>query len=128
YSPKPTSHPARAIAMSQAVAEPARRSGKPANMSWACPYLVVRDAAKAVAFYEAAFGFGKQNIIPGPDGQVAHAEVIWNGCVIMMGAERQGAPGKAPITTGTVPSVSMYVYCDDVDALHARATAAGADS
>jgi uncharacterized glyoxalase superfamily protein PhnB len=114
--------------MPQAAVEAARPAAKPAEMSWLSPYLVVRDATKAVAFYESAFGFKTKEMIPGPDGEIAHAEVVWNGCVIMMGAERDGTPCKAPASSGTPPAVSLYVYCDDVDALHARATAAGAES
>ena len=39
---------------------------------------------------------------------------------------RAPAPCKAPATTGVRPSNSVYVYCDDVDALFQRAKAAGA--
>jgi uncharacterized glyoxalase superfamily protein PhnB len=46
--------------------------------------------------------------------------------VIMFGPECSASPSKAPATTGVPSPVSLYVYCNDVDALFARATAAGA--
>jgi uncharacterized glyoxalase superfamily protein PhnB len=113
--------------MPQAAVQSERPAAKPANMSWVSPYLVVRDAAKALDFYQTAFGFQKKEAIPGPDGRIAHAEVVWNGCVVMLGSERDGTPCKAPVSSGTQPPVNLYVYCEDVDALYARATTAGAE-
>ncbi len=65
--------------------------------------------------------------MPGPDGKIAHVEMTWNDGVIMFGAEcASGGTCRAPVTTGTESPVSLYVYCDDVDALFSRATESGA--
>jgi uncharacterized glyoxalase superfamily protein PhnB len=92
------------------------------------PFLVVRDADAALAFYQKAFGLAKRMVMPGPDGKALHVEVSWHDAVIMLGREQATpkSPHRAPVTTGVPPAVGLYLYCDDVDALFDRATAAGA--
>jgi PhnB protein len=104
------------------------RPPKPANTSWLSPYLTVRDADKAIAFYSRAFEFEKRMAIPGPDGRTMHAEMSWHDIVIMMGPEGENNPSKAPATLGVRSPVGLYLYCDEVDALYERALAAGAKS
>jgi uncharacterized glyoxalase superfamily protein PhnB len=104
-----------------------KRPAKPANASWVSPYLTVRDSDAAIAFYQKAFGFEKRFAMTGPDGRTGHVEMVWHGAVIMFGPEGTG-PCKAPVSTGTRSPVALYLYCDDVDALHQRAIAAGAKS
>ncbi|MBV9126236.1 MAG: VOC family protein [Planctomycetes bacterium] len=104
-----------------------KRPAKPAGMSWVSPYLMVKDAATALDFYQRAFGLERKEAIKGPDGRIMHAEVVWHDSVIMFGSECEKEPQiKAPATTGVQPPVALYLYCDDVDALFARATKAGA--
>ena len=102
----------------------AKRPAKPANMPWMAPALTVKDADAAVAFYQKAFGFEKRFSMPGPDGRSIHAEVAWHDCAFMLGPENDMGPCKSPATLGVRPSSSLYVYCDDVDAVFKRATAA----
>jgi PhnB protein len=102
------------------------RPAKPANMPWMLPCLTVKDADASAAFYEKAFGFEKRFTMPGPDGRTMHAEVAWRDAVVMLGPECPEHTCKAPATTGVKPPNGLYVYCDDVDALFKRATAAGA--
>jgi PhnB protein len=104
----------------------ANRPAKPANMPWMLPALTVKDADASVAFYEKAFGFEKRFSMPGPDGRTFHAELGWRDTAFMIGLENDAGPCKSPATLGIRPSSSLYVYCDDVDALFQRATAAGA--
>lgn len=106
-----------------AAARPAPRPPRPAGMAWLSPYLTVRDAKASLQFYEKAFGFKKKNSMADADGVIKHAEMTWKDAVIMFGAE--GA-NKAPATGGNPCPMSLYVYCDDVDALFQRAAAAGA--
>lgn len=105
----------------------AKRPARPPDMPWLSPYLIVKDADAALDFYLRAFGFEKKMAIPGPNGKAMHAEVRWHDMVVMFGPE--GNPGntsKSPAATGIPSPVGLYVYCDDVDALYARATKAGA--
>ena len=104
-----------------------KRPARPAGTPWLMPYLVVRDADAAVDFYQRAFGFTKKFSFPGPDGRTGHAEMTWQDAVIMLGPENPNmGPWKAPVTSGVTSPVGLYVYCEDVDALFAQATKAGA--
>jgi PhnB protein len=82
------------------------------------PYLVVADAAPLLEFVKTAFGATEKMQMPGPDGRIAHAEVIIGDSVIMMGS---GQP--ASLMPGMI-----YLYVDDTDATYKRAVAAGAAS
>ncbi len=100
----------------------------PPNMAWVSVYLAVKDAARAVDFYEKAFGFKRGLSIPGKDGKVMHAEMVYKDCMIMMGPECDvdGMKWKAPVSaTGDATTVTYYVYCEDVDVLCERARKAG---
>lgn len=101
-----------------------QRPARAAGMPWVSPYLSVKDADAALDFYQRAFGFEKRMVVPGPDGRTKHAEVTYRDMVIMFGPECD--KGRAPATTGVPSPVGLYVYCEDVDALFRRATAAGA--
>jgi PhnB protein len=95
----------------------------PDDMKWVNPYLTVKDAEAAIAFYNQAFGFETRLIIPGPDGKPAHVELLHKDSVIMLGPEQHEA--KSPASVGGT-SISLYTYVEDVDALCQRARAAGA--
>jgi PhnB protein len=96
-------------------------------MPWLSPYLTVKDSAAALDFYQRAFGFEKKFAVEMPDGRIGHCEMVWNDSLIMFGPEMSnGGPCKAPVTLGVQSPVSLYVYCDDVDGLSARAQKAGA--
>jgi uncharacterized glyoxalase superfamily protein PhnB len=96
------------------------------------PYLTVKDADRAADFYQRAFGFEKRLSMPLADGQTGHTEMTWKDAVIMFGPEAgwkgKGCEVKAPATSGVPSPVGLFVYCDDVDRLFARATAAGAEA
>jgi uncharacterized glyoxalase superfamily protein PhnB len=103
-----------------------KRPPRPAGFPWLSPYLTVTDADAAIAFYQRAFGFEKRMSIPGPDGKTGHVEMTWKDSVIMFGPECPHSPSKAPASLGVPSPVGLYLYCEDVDALYKRATAAGA--
>ena len=105
-----------------------KRPAKPAGTPWLSPYLTVKDSDAALDFYQRAFGFEKKFAFQGPDGRTAHAEMVYRDALIMFGPEGAGGECKAPATLGVQPPVALYVYCDDVDAIYRRATAAGAKS
>lgn len=88
------------------------------------PYLVVRDAAAAIAFYAKAFGAEELFRMPGPGGVVMHAELKLGDSIVMLGEESPQMGTSAPQTIGGSP-VSLMVYLNDVDASFARAAQAG---
>lgn len=87
------------------------------------PYLVVKDGNAAIDFYVKAFGAVERYRMPGPDGEVMHAEIEIAGGKVMLSGEMQGA--KSPKGYGGTP-VSLFIYVPDVDAAYKKAVAAGA--
>lgn len=89
------------------------------------PYLIVKDAARAIEFYVKAFG-GKERLrMPGPGGKVGHAEVQLGNAVLMLADEfpAMGAVAPAP---GAPGPVFLTMYVKDVDAVFAKALERGA--
>lgn len=85
------------------------------------PSFTYRDAPAALDFLERAFGFERGLVMTDDDGRrVPHAELRLGDAWIMLGSERDDDLATAPGTTG------IYVVVDDVDAIHERAVAAGA--
>jgi PhnB protein len=97
----------------------------PADYPRISPYLTVRDAKRAIAWYVEALGAAESVRLPGPDDTVMHAEVRIGGSVVMLGEEAPGYGAFAPAHFGGT-AVSLVCYVEDVDAAFARAVAAGA--
>ena len=89
------------------------------------PYLIVKGAAEAIAFYTKAFGAKELFRLSEPSGKVGHAELEIRGSTIMLADEYPDFGALAPTTIGGSP-VSLHLYVDDVDRVVANATAAGA--
>ncbi len=94
-------------------------SYKPAGQQDVMPYLVVRRLDRVLAFVTEAFGAEVLETISGPDDAIQYAEVRIGDSVVMM-----GDPGS---DDDLVPA-ALYLYVEDVDAVYARAIAAGAMS
>lgn len=88
------------------------------------PNLVVRDGAAALDFYAKAFGAEEILRLHEPDGRVAHAELSLFGGRISVASEYPSFGFLAP--TSDRISYTLTVYVEDVDAVAARAVAAGA--
>ncbi|MEL6259163.1 MAG: VOC family protein [Pseudomonadota bacterium] len=85
------------------------------------PYFSYDDARSAMAFLEAAFGFETLAAYDGEDGKIMHGEMKRGDACLMLGTRATDAPSPpAPAPLG------VYLAVDDVDALFARAIAAGA--
>jgi PhnB protein len=89
------------------------------------PYLVVRGAAQAIEFYQGAFGAQERMRMTGPDGKVGHAELQIGDSLVMLAEEHPDWGALGPASMGGTP-VSLLLYVQDVDAVFARALAAGA--
>jgi PhnB protein len=88
------------------------------------PYLALADAAKAIAFYEAALGAKEVFRLPMPDGKIAHAEIQIGNSRIMLSQEMPGWGNTSAKTMGGSP-IGLCVYTENVDALAERFVAAG---
>jgi len=89
------------------------------------PYLIVKDAARALDFYQQAFGATELFRMAGPDGKVGHAEIKIGDSPIMLADEHPEHGYVGPQALGGTP-VSICLYVKDVDALAQRAITAGA--
>ncbi|WP_437678621.1 VOC family protein [Sorangium sp. So ce131] len=89
------------------------------------PYLVVRGAARAIAFYVEAFGAKELYRLSEPSGKVGHAELEIGGARFMLADEYPDFGAVGPLTIGGSP-VSLHLYVEDVDRTVERATKAGA--
>ena len=88
------------------------------------PYLHVKGAAEALAFYKKAFGAKERfHLVMGD--RIGHAEIEINGCVIMFSDEfpEMGVLGPKSIKGTTV---TMALMVDNCDAAVKKAVAAGA--
>ena len=88
------------------------------------PYLMVRDAQRALAFYRDAFGAAELMRFEA-GGRIAHAEVKIGDSHVMLADENPDEGFVGPQTLGGA-GASLMLYVDDVDATFARALAAGA--
>ena len=89
------------------------------------PHLSVREAAKAIEFYQKAFGAQVLFVHKMPDGKVMHATLLIGDSRLMLADEFPGMGTPAPQTLGGSP-VLLNLYVEDVDALFNQAVAAGA--
>jgi PhnB protein len=87
------------------------------------PYLVVKGAPQAIAFYEKAFGAKEIFRLTMPDGKVGHAELLVGGARFMLADEHPDFGAIGPVTIGGTP-VSLYL-CDRRDKTVESAVSAG---
>ncbi len=90
------------------------------------PHVTVSPASAAIEFYAKAFGAEELARMPGPDGQILHAELrIGNARLMLHDPSPMLDTVVAPSDAGHTTCV-LHVYTEDVDALYRRATEAGA--
>jgi PhnB protein len=88
------------------------------------PYLCVNGAADAIEFYKQMFGASERMRMAEPDGKIGHAELQIGDSVVMLSDEFEQMGVSSPTTIGGTP-VTLSVYVPDVDAVVAKAVAAG---
>jgi PhnB protein len=89
------------------------------------PYIIVDGAARAIAFYQTAFGASEVLRLDGPPGKVGHAEVTIGDSKFMLADEFPEFDARGPGHFGGSP-ITLHLYVEDADASIARAVAAGA--
>lgn len=88
------------------------------------PYLVVDDAAAAIAFYRKAFG-AEEVLRFEHDGRIGHAEIRIGNSHVMLSDEWPDWGYRSAKAIGASP-VGLMIYVDDVDTVFEQAVAAGA--
>ena len=58
------------------------------------PTLRYRDAPAAIEWLCRAFGFEKHLVVPGDDGTIAHAQLVFGNGMIMLGSARDDEFGR----------------------------------
>jgi len=89
------------------------------------PYLIIKGAAKALDFYQRAFGAKETVRMPGPGGKIMHAEMRIGSSMVMLADEHPEMNARSPEAFGGSP-VMIHLYVEDVDAVFNQAIAAGA--
>jgi PhnB protein len=91
----------------------------------ATPYLTIRGASDAIAFYQRAFGAEIVIRLDDPSGAVVHAQLRVGPASFMLTEERPQMGALSPQTLGGSATMVTF-YVDDCDAVLQRAIAAGA--
>jgi PhnB protein len=99
----------------------------PSGYAGVTPYLIIRDAARAIDFYAQALGATEVMRLTYPDGTIAHAEMRIGEGHFMLSEEMPDMGFRGPLSFGGTP-VSLLVYVNDVDKVFDRAIAAGAEN
>lgn len=91
------------------------------------PYMIIKNAGNALAFYQKAFGAQVlfQVADPSSKDKIGHAEIKIGDSIIMIADEYPDMGYRSAETMGGTP-VSLHVYVTDVDAFFKQAVASGA--
>jgi PhnB protein len=89
------------------------------------PYLIVKGAARAIEFYQQAFGATELMRFAGPDGRLGHAEIKIGNSPIMLADEFPEMGYRSPQSLGG-SAAGILLYVEDADARFRQAVAAGA--
>jgi uncharacterized glyoxalase superfamily protein PhnB len=88
------------------------------------PHLVCEGAAKAIAFYQQAFGAVELDRMPGPGGRIMHATLRIGDSLVMLCDDFPEYGSRGPQALQGSPVV-IHLYVPDADAVWERALAAG---
>jgi PhnB protein len=90
------------------------------------PYVRVRGATEAMAFYAKAFGAEEIYRLSGPGGGIMHAEIQIGNSRLMLGEECPEYGALSPAALGGT-AVGLHLYVEDADAAARRAVEAGCE-
>ena len=89
------------------------------------PYIAVKGAANAIAFYKKVFGAKEEFRLEDQDKRIGHAEISIGDGRLMLSDEYPDFGALAPPSSGGTP-VKLHLYVEDVDATMKKAESAGA--
>ncbi len=96
----------------------------PPHLHSVTPYMVIRDAKKALDFYVKAFGAEKLVEMDGPDGKLMHGEIKIGDSIVFVGEECAQMGQLGPESRGG-STMGLMLYVNDVDATFDKAVKAG---
>ena len=97
----------------------------PPGYSTVVPYISVKHASDAIAYYKKAFGAEETVRMDVPDGKIGHAELKIGDSLVMLSDPFPQASTTPPKELGGT-SASIFMYVEDVDAVVQKAVDAGA--
>jgi len=96
------------------------------SMHTITPHVVVRDAARAVAWYTNVLGAEERLRIPVPDGRLMSVELRFGDSTVMLADEFPEMGIVSPQTLGGT-YMALHLMVEDVDGVWQRALDAGAE-
>ena len=84
------------------------------------PYIIVKGAEAAIAFYTKVFGAMEESRLSDPDGRIGHAELVIGDGRLMLADEMAAFGALSPPAIGGTP-VKLHLPVEDVDAVMERA-------
>ena len=97
-----------------------------ANFPTLTPYIVVRDGAAAIAFYEQALGAKTRDIKHLPGGKIGNAQLEIGDSVLMLNDEFPDFQVLAP-QPGERVHTTLHIQSKDIEADWQRAVEAGVE-
>lgn len=97
----------------------------PRGMNTVTPYLLIKGASEAIAFYVQIFGAEEIVRLTAPDGRINHAEIRIGDSIIMVADEHPEMDFLGPQSRGGT-TVSLLIYVENSDDTFSDAISAGA--
>lgn len=103
------------------------RSPRPNELNWVTPFLTVKDVSKSLEFYTTVFEFKEHQVVKNKLDEVIFARINYKQCNIVLMShapfELEMHRNVAPVVDGVIPSVSIYIYCDNLEDRYEKAMA-----
>jgi PhnB protein len=97
----------------------------PNGFNGVIPFLIIKDAVKAIEFYKKVFGAKEMGRLTAPDGRVGYCELQIGNGRLMLADEVLEWGNKSPKSLGGTP-VSLCIYAENVDEVYKKALDSGA--
>ena len=100
-------------------------AGNSENNLTLTPYIIVKGADAAIAFYRKVFDAKEDYRLDDGNGHIGHAELVVGDSRLYLADESPAFGALSPPSIGGT-AVKLHIYVADVDAVVKRAEAAGA--
>ena len=74
------------------------------------PAFRYRDAPAAIDWLCRAFGFTRHLVVPGPDGTIAHAQLVLGGAMVMLGSGGRAEYDRLVVHPSEAGGVTQAAY------------------
>lgn len=123
--PKKPTKKTRRIAPKRLTKNAKKKGPAPKGTMSLIPYIAVKGAAAAIAFYKKVLDAKELYRLTDPAGHIGHAELKIGDGVMFLSDEAPAFGALSPHTIGGTP-IKLHIYVADADKTIARAQKAGA--